>query len=143
MKKHALIFVAMLGLLATVAVTPVSGQTRVVMTADIPFDFTIGQTTLPAGKYSVCDTGISGTLAVRDEDGRTKVMFSAIYVAPQDSPANAGLQFHRYGDRYFLSKLWAPGASGRELPPSRAERELSSQLAQNTAQPGKVYIAAR
>jgi hypothetical protein len=37
------------------------------------------------------------------------------------------LVFHRYGSQYFLAQVWSAGNSeGRELPRSRAEREVAS-----------------
>ena len=36
--------------------------------------------------------------------------------------------FNRYGDQYFLSKIWPPSSdSGRELTKSRLEREVAAQ----------------
>jgi hypothetical protein len=41
------------------------------------------------------------------------------------------LEFHRYGDTYFLSAVWVTGnTTGRELFRSRAERELTDRKAE-------------
>ena len=38
--------------------------------------------------------------------------------------------FHRYGQRYFLSEVWAPGQqTGRQLVKSAEERSVEKQLA--------------
>jgi hypothetical protein len=38
------------------------------------------------------------------------------------------LVFNRYGEQYFLSKIWAPFSdTGRELTKSRLEREVAAQ----------------
>ena len=38
------------------------------------------------------------------------------------------LVFHRVAGRYFLAQIWVDGRSaGRELPPTRLERELLSK----------------
>jgi hypothetical protein len=46
--------------------------------------------------------------------------------------------FHRYGDRYFLSQIWAQGEErGSELPMTKVEKELASN-----ARPSSVAILA-
>jgi hypothetical protein len=43
--------------------------------------------------------------------------------------AETKLIFHRYGDRYFLYRIWVAGEDrGRELPQTRLEKELASNM---------------
>ena len=50
------------------------------------------------------------------------------------------LVFNRYGDQYFLSKIWAPSSdTGRELPKSRLEREVAQRLSEG----GPTVVAAK
>jgi hypothetical protein len=50
------------------------------------------------------------------------------------------LVFNRYGDQYFLSKIWAASSdSGRELPKSRLEREVAQRLSEG----GTTVVAAQ
>jgi hypothetical protein len=44
------------------------------------------------------------------------------------APEGSGrMVFHRYGNIYFLSEVWAPGQdTGQELTSSRAEKEVRS-----------------
>jgi hypothetical protein len=52
------------------------------------------------------------------------------------------LVFSRYNDRYFLSKIWMTGTdSGRDLAPSRTERELTRRLAKSAPKPGTEIVA--
>ena len=56
----------------------------------------------------------------------TRLTFAVTTRDPQDK---ARLVFHRYGNEYFLSEIWpAGGATGRELPKSRPERELQQRV---------------
>jgi len=146
MKKQVLSFVAMVGLLMTLTVVFVSGQQTRLMTATIPFDFTIGQKTLPAGKYEIYHNGRPNALVIRSMDCRVNVMFLTNSVQAKRALAEAQLVFRRYGDQYFLGQLWSPGDDvGHESPQSRRERELINEkhLAQRAAEPEFVYIAAQ
>ena len=54
---------------------------------------------------------------------------------------HASLVFNRYGDQSFLKEVWTVGdLTGRQLFPSRAEREVSSAMIDPT--PDVVAIAA-
>jgi hypothetical protein len=52
------------------------------------------------------------------------------------------LVFHRYGNRYFLSKVWIAGyLQGRELPKSNKEKEQALAVSNETRD--QVTIVAR
>jgi len=128
--------------LAFLATTQVARAQEAVL-ANIPFAFTAGQMTLPAGEYRVQKlTNDSSPLLIRstDGDGASIVMtFAASANAPQ---AKSKLVFHRYGNRYFLAQVWTAGsARGRELPKSAKEKEQA--LAAHNEAPEQVTIVAR
>ncbi len=57
--------------------------------------------------------------------------------------SKAEIVFHRYGDSYFLSEVFAGGdETGRELHPSRQERILRREMASNKTEPETVALAA-
>jgi len=101
------------------------------LTVNIPFDFTVTDKKLPAGKYSIgrAQQG-NGDLVIQisSEDGNESVSRLTIPVVTRD-PADQGmLVFHQYRDEYFLFEIWpAGGHTGRALPKSRAERELEQK----------------
>ena len=101
------------------------------VTANIPFDFTISDKKLPAGKYSVVraqnSTG-DQVLLFSSADGHQQLSRLTIPVYALDVMKEGVLVFHQYGDEYFLTEIWpAGGQTGRALPKSRAERELQRQ----------------
>lgn len=126
-------------LLATFVTSAQAQSSSNRVTAQIPFDFSIGDRKLPAGKYSVGRVrqgADDAVLSVDDERGKSKTVRTSIPVRALDLNENAKLIFHRYGDQYFLYQVWAAGTStGRQFPKSHSERE-----AQNGANPsvGKV-----
>ncbi len=98
------------------------------ITANIPFEFSIGDKKLPAGKYSVGrvrQNSDDTVLSVDDSSGHWRAIRASSSVQTLITKNKAQLVFHRYGDEYFLSQVWAPGAlTGRQFPKSRHEREL-------------------
>jgi hypothetical protein len=123
---------------ALVAVAAASAQNTTSLQATIPFDFIVGQRTLPAGHYAVNQGGGQGTLVIKSDDGRGAaiVFANALY---STVPKNSGrLVFHRYGDTYFLSEVWAAGNDGRQIPSTNRERELKAGQSSS----GAVVVAA-
>ena len=102
------------------------------VTAQIPFDFSIGDRKLPSGKYSVGRVRQNSddlVLTVDDETGHSKAIHTSIPVRNLDLTENAKLVFHRYGDQYFLYQVWPAGTTtGRQFPKSRSERDAQQAL---------------
>ena len=131
------------GMLALALLAAEVGRAQEPVLANIPFAFTAGNMTLPAGEYRVEKVQQSSpALLIRRTDGSAYmiVMTSAIQVnAPQ---AQTKLIFHHYANGYFLSQVWTEGsARGRELPKSTKEKE-QGLLARNET-PDQVTIVAR
>ena len=104
MKKQILTLAGVLSLL--VAVGPVYAQ-QVNVKGNIPFEFKVGDQTLPAGTYSVVSASPLGTPIMRlVNDRRTTV---ALILCDKNNSGQVAegtaLVFHRYGDRYFLAHL--------------------------------------
>jgi len=99
--------------------------------ANIPFAFSVGNTQLPAGKYSVSrvlpNSGDS-VIAINSLSGKGSALRTTIPVTAGTPRDKATLVFHRYGDQYFLSQVWAAGVStGLTFTRSRSERELQEK----------------
>jgi hypothetical protein len=105
----------------------------------VPFDFTVGKQTLPAGDYRVAISG--SLLQVARIDGRGVSTVSTNYTgggANQDLTPR--LIFHCYGNRHFLSVAWIGEVNqGHELYVSAAELEY----ARTTKQEQKTVLASR
>lgn len=140
MKKAMFRIGLMLALAFLAAAQSVRAQEPV--QAKIPFAFTAGDATLPAGDYRVekVNEG-SPALLIRSTGGSPAIMVAtspATVSAPQQK---SKLIFRRYGHRYFLAQVWSAGSSrGRQLPESAQERE--QLLARNEA-PDQVTIVAQ
>lgn len=148
MTKKLYSMFAMLSLCLMLAVVSVHAQSGNKLTVNIPFDFSIGNQTLPAGEYSVKQFS-QRSMLIESADGRTRAIAQTPRIV-QDG-ANEGtpqekLVFHQYGNQYFLAQIWMfRGSDGRELNQSDAERQAAKEqkLASGGAKLKKVEVAAR
>ena len=140
--KRTLFRVTGLLALAFMAATQIA-QAQEQVIANVPFAFTAGNRTLPAGEYRV-GKWITGdrTLFIQSTD-RGATTFAASIPAESNAPqTQTKLVFHRYGDRYFLSQVWVEGSTyGRQLPKSKEEKQQEQLLARNST-PDEVTIIA-
>ena len=122
------------------------------LNANIPFDFTVGNEKLTAGKYSLRRAQPSaGDMIVQITGGEHSIITRSTVPVETFRPREKSvLIFHRYGDEYFLVQVWpAGGTTGRELIKSRAEREAQRKTHDNVGmaamkapQPETVTIVA-
>jgi hypothetical protein len=145
MKKHLYSVSVTVSLLIAMAVVAAHAGTSANATATIPFGFTAGSVSYPAGKYTIGETEMQGVLALRN--ARRHVWFiSTLYSESGYDHAKPRLVFRRYGDRHFLTQVSFGIDGGRILPMSPAEREFlkgrSAALSKNELKPELVYIDA-
>ncbi len=132
MKKQIIRGFTMLTLLVAVAlvtaVVSANGQARTVR-ANVPFDFIVGDQTLPAGEYSIRAMTASGdALSISNRDDAVVRLSNTI--ESRKAPEQSKLVFHRYGERYFLAEVWSGGENtGRQLLKSKQEKNIEGQLA--------------
>ena len=112
MKRHlniSLAIIMLVGVLAAAAQAQISSARK--MVANIPFTFNVGQTKLPAGKYTITVVNPSSdrkVLQIRNADGHSSAMIQTTSEL-RNAADNAKLVFHRYGDRYFFAQAQMAG----------------------------------
>ena len=138
MFKHAYQVLIALTLFAGLMV-PASQAQSIMLKADIPFDFVVGDKQLRSGEYHVKQIN-QGTTLIQSKDASSSAMVLTT-TAQAGKISDAGkLVFNRYGDQYFLSKIWAASSDlGRQLPQSRLEREVAQRLSEG----GTTVVAAK
>jgi hypothetical protein len=97
-------------------------------TADIPFAFTVGNTTLPAGTYTMSATSTSHDLmSIRNVEAHKAILVLAPSSESGYRRTNEKnvVVFHQVGDRYFLSEVKTDAVCGK-VAPSKLEREIAS-----------------
>ena len=143
MKKQVVKMLTMIGLVVAMGVMVGSVQAQSLsngMRANIPFEFSVGDSKLPAGEYSI--------RRAQPSSGDTVLVISNVNhpdsVLPLTNSAQSlnakdvnTLVFHRYGDQYFLFQVWpAGGTYGRELVKSHREREAQRKTNYEVVQVG-------
>ena len=134
MKKQAFTTITMLSVLLMVAAISVNAQqlSENKIAANIPFDFAVGETNFPAGKYTlrrIISTSSADQLLIQNAEARVD-MRTGITRPNRTSEVQkqSKLVFNRYGDQYFLSQVWMAGSdTGRDLFQSRNERSLAKE----------------
>ena len=120
------------GLLATFASCSLYAQTMNVR-VNIPFEFRVGETLMPAGDYSVRHA--NGWLALQENGGRA--VAAAVTYATDLESTKPVLQFNQYGDTYFLGKVSIPDFGiARAIFKTLREKELARR-----SSPGQTTIA--
>jgi hypothetical protein len=91
------------------------------------FPFTVGNTTLPAGTYTITPSDIDPQV-LQMEGARTSVLFMTEPADPSQTPSKTELVFNRYGDRYVLKNVWVAGSDiGYATENALAAQTISSQ----------------
>jgi hypothetical protein len=103
------------------------------MRARIPFTFTVGDKTLPAGVYTVSILNPASdrkALQLRSEDGHVSAIVQTLRVK-SELAGSARLVFHRYGDSYFFANAQMDGeTTSLAATKTRAERATQRTLRQ-------------
>jgi len=122
MKKKIYTAFGILGLMLMLSILPVMAQHPGTIKAKIPFAFTVGDKTLPAGEYLIKLPIASGIAAItiKSSDGKEAVMALADPVKSSGNAEELGLIFVKNGDRNVLFQVFVPGVElGQELLSSR------------------------
>jgi hypothetical protein len=132
MKKLMLHIAMALSLCVTLGLPSLSAQVTHTIAANIPFDFTVLNLHFNAGTYTVTSESPQSAICIRGKDG--SAMFALALPAQANNVQQVGrLVFHKYGDQYFLSKIWYAGSDqGRELRVSKVEQEVAEIMPKPT-----------
>jgi len=74
-------------------------------TANIPFEFTVGNLSFPAGQYDFVRTE-SGVYMVRDTDGNGLVVLTGAQIQLEGIPAKSMLKFAVVNGHHVLVQIW-------------------------------------
>lgn len=118
--------IALIGLGLLLATASAYAQTGVVK-ANVPFNFIVNKTELPAGQYRIQPMGITaGAMAIESPNGKVVKAFLPTACQSPQTQKTTKLVFHRYGTQYFLAQIWRAGNDlGQELPASGLETEVA------------------
>jgi hypothetical protein len=126
------LFVALVFALAT---HPTKAQAQIVgnLEADIPFQFHVGNVKLPPGKYiiRVVDNSDLTVMEISSADGSSSALFDVQAAEATSAPAKSELIFNKYGNRYFLARLFdQSNPSGSAVVKSGYEKRIAEAVAE-------------
>lgn len=117
---------ALIGLGLLLATASASAQTGLVK-ANVPFNFIVNKTEMPAGQYRIQPLGLTGVaMSIQSADDRVVNTILPHGCESAEAQKTTKLVFHRYGTQYFLAQIWIQGNNrGEELTRSGRESEVA------------------
>ena len=110
------------------------------MRITIPFDFYVGDKTLPAGTYEVWRSGTSDAVSITDRNGHSAFVMTSGNARRPGATSESQMVFSGYDNRYFLDEIrWSGYPIARSVPKSK----LQLQLAQAGRDPASLAIATK
>jgi hypothetical protein len=111
--------------------------------ANIPFDFTVGNTWMPAGEYTITSP-TQDVLALKSGGHIALVVSTQSY---DESNSGSKLVFDKYGDQYFLHEVLCPNlvSLNLQIAPSKAEKKARERAneAKGPVSGDQIMVAAR
>lgn len=96
--------------------------------ANVPFSFTVGASTVPAGTYRISsDVNSPSIINLSNREKNVHLLTMALPEDPSRRETNV-LVFHRYGGQYFLSDIRSAGSMNIHFPTSSAEKRAKARL---------------
>jgi hypothetical protein len=136
MGRHLLL--SLIALVFTLTFSPSKAHAQIIgeIEADIPFQFHAGDAKLPAGKYFIhtLDNTDLTTMEIRSADNSVSALFQVRDAEANAAPAKTELIFNKYGNRYFLAKLFdESNPDGSMVDKSRYEKRVGQAAAEAQA----------
>src|SRR6202166_3363369 len=134
----------LIGLVFALTIYPTKANAQIIgdLQANIPFQFHVGNTKFPAGEYRihVLDDSDLTTMEISSMDDSASALFQVREADTNSEPTKTELIFNKYGNRYFLAKMFDEGSpSGAQVSESGYEKRISQQ----TAMEGQTHVSAR
>ena len=144
MKKQMLWMPLVLIAMFAAAAVSTRAQAAYGLRADVPFDFVVGDKTIPAGRITAhgVSAAFQGSLTIRNLAQGELALRNGRKMLGADRTDQGKLVFHKYGNRYFLAQIWIPGYEAWEVMKSKEERSLErdTRLVKNF-KPAQVIVA--
>src|ERR1700676_3751878 len=119
----------LMALLFALTICPSKAPAQIIgnLEVNIPFQFHAGNAKLPPGNYIIrmLDNSDLTIMEISSADGTTSALFQVQDAEANSTPAKSELIFNKYGNRYFLAKLFDEGnPSGSTVDKSRYEKKV-------------------
>jgi hypothetical protein len=141
MKRYVLSIIAAACILVGTSAIAGANEALHDMVVTIPFEFTVGEATLPRGTYRVTRASAHPDVLLLSNLTRS------VYLVGQrdtsgDRKEPTAFVFHRRGDQHFLRELRFIAGVRFDVPETRAEREAEERLARSQPKAEVVVVDA-
>ena len=141
MRTHTLRTMMMISSLMALSALSANAQKGSSFVVKVPFAFTVSGKSLPAGEYVIARSTQSSNEVMRISSQTRGAYVQTKPIQAQDIKEKSQVVFKRYGNEYFLFRIWTSGKStGRELFKSAREQQSERELAQRAIKPETVAI---
>jgi len=125
MKSSFRLTILAAGIVLLAGVHNASAQIETQLDFTTSFAFTVGNTTVPAGSYTIAPVEEDSSV-LELKGGRTSVLIETQSATPKEVPSKDEVVFERYGDQYVLKNIWTEGsATGYITEPAAREEHIS------------------
>jgi hypothetical protein len=127
MKKQILWMPLLLIAMFAAAAVSTSAQAAYSVRANVPFDFIVGDKTIPAGDIRA-HAAAQGSLSITNIGEGKQALRNGRKLLGSERADQGKLVFHKYGNRYFLAQVCVPGYQAWEVMKSKEERSLEREM---------------
>ena len=117
--------ISAIGLLTIASLATCTGAIAQQLKANIPFGFTVGNTWMPAGEYTI-SSPLRQVVQVRSVD-LAKIATIVSSQGYNESRSGSKLVFDKYGDQYFLRRVLSPNFASLNLDVSQGKAEKQAR----------------
>jgi hypothetical protein len=124
--KNILKMLGAIGLLCLTFAMPAAAQIANSLNFKTTFPFTVNNTRMAAGTYSVRQGG-QGVLTIQDASGKHTVLAQYTPMTADTPHTSSDVTFNRYGSSEFLNMLWVGGQRfGMQIQQGNLEKKLAA-----------------
>jgi hypothetical protein len=103
---------------------------RPLMKVNVPFQFSVGEHSLPAGEYLISSVQPERTIRISSVHGKNSAILAVSPLYKQSPSAKTCLTFNHYSGVYFLAEVETAGQDvARTLPHGKLETEVAKKNA--------------
>lgn len=138
MKQATVMAAVLLTVLTSLATAQLASSDKIV--AQVPFEFMVSNTIVPAGKYMVQLTEPGAKmLTIRNRDANVGLLSRTFLDENKTAASAITLVFNKYGDQHFLREIRLKDRTIYRLPLNKSEAEL---LAHNGPATQEIVLAS-
>ena len=127
MKRYITTVLTLLVITVGCAVGTAAAATGTIAKANIPFEFSVGNRTYPAGNYSLAQPS-QNLIALYDENGRNVGLVIAPVETTFQPPTDSKLKFELVNGRHVLTEVWTAGETTGSVFMVKGSKSLAQEL---------------